>query len=150
MTATQSTVRSSYRNFLRFLQQTTASGSGIKSSPAQHEKSLTEVRREFRRPIEENETLEKRLKKANDRLSFLRMTTPKPLTETTRGGGGGVYVEGKDGKLIKAGTTTTRDGSGRVVSNWNGKNLDPDQLKRHKVGLKRAGFVNNLHAKGIF
>lgn len=146
MTATQPAVKGAYRNFLRFIQQTNASGSGIKSSSAKREKSMAELRREFRRPLGETETVDQRLKKANDRFSFLRMTTPKPLTEKRSG----FYVQDKDGKLVEAGQATSRDSNGRVVSNWNGKNLDPDQIKRHKAGLKRAGFVNNLHAKGVF
>ena len=145
MTATQQTVKGTYRSFLRFLQHTTAEGSGAKAS-ASFEKSLAEVRSGFRRPLGETETIEARLKKANDRIAFLRMTTPKPRTEKRSG----VYVQGQDGKLVEAGSITPRDGTGRVVSNWNGKNLDPDQVKQHNVSLKRAGFVNNTHAKGIF
>lgn len=40
--------------------------------------------------------------------------------------------------------------SKRPITNWHGKNLDPDAVSRHTHTLKRAGFKNNRHAKGIF
>ena len=36
----------------------------------------------------------------------------------------------------------------RPHTNWNGSNLDPDSVRRHYQGLKRAGFRDNTHAKG--
>ena len=55
----------------------------------------------------------------------------------------------------KGGEGASEVGEGKIVerarvSNFDGKNLDPCQVKRHYHGLKRCGFVNNLHAKGIF
>lgn len=38
----------------------------------------------------------------------------------------------------------------RPVTNWHGRNMDPDSVARHYRSLKRAGFKNNRHAKGIF
>ena len=38
----------------------------------------------------------------------------------------------------------------QVVSNFDGNNLDPCSVNRHNYQLKRMGFVNNLHAKGLF
>jgi hypothetical protein len=38
----------------------------------------------------------------------------------------------------------------KAYSNWNGKNMDPDSLKKHNQLLNRAGFRDNNHAKGIF
>jgi hypothetical protein len=65
------------------------------------------------------------------------------------GGGGGRWVY-KDGERLAVEHGTIRDSKGRVVSNWDGNNLDPESVKRHRQQLKRAGFVNNQHAKGIF
>ena len=57
----------------------------------------------------------------------------------------------KDGQRLESDATgTLRDAKGRVVSNWDGKNLDPCSVKIHKQQLHRAGFVNNHHAKGVF
>jgi len=55
-------------------------------------------------------------------------------------------------KEIKGNGTggTLRGPDGRVISNWNGKNMDPCSVNIHKGQLKRMGFQNNLHAKGIF
>jgi len=50
----------------------------------------------------------------------------------------GKFVEGRGGKRDKA------------MTNWDGKNMDPDSVSRHYRGLNRAGFVDNNHAKGIF
>jgi hypothetical protein len=50
---------------------------------------------------------------------------------------------------VEDGETTRVDGKG-VINSFTGYNLDPCMVKRHNAGLKRAGFVNNLHAKGIF
>jgi hypothetical protein len=130
-------VRSAYRTLARLIEQL---------PPPRQPKSRTELRQKFRRPLDEAvETLEDRLKAANDRISFLRITTPKSRNEKRAG----VFVF-KDGKLVEEGQTTNRDANGRVISNWDGKNLDPCAVNRHRTGLKRAGFVNNLHAKGIF
>lgn len=134
----QQAVRTSYRLLARLVKQQQPQASS-------QEKAWTELRQSFRKPLADTETIQDRLKKANDRISFLRITTPKSRTEKRAG----VYVY-KDGKLVEESELTKRDANGRVVSNWDGKNMDPCQVKRHNVGLKRAGFVNNMHAKGIF
>ena len=134
----QQTVRSYYRTLARLIER-------MPKTRSSQEKALNELRTSFRRPLAESETVEARLKVANDRISFLRITTPKSRNEKRAG----LYVY-KDGKLVDEGEATRRDANGRVVSNWDGKNLDPCSVKRHFTGLKRAGFVNNTHAKGIF
>jgi hypothetical protein len=77
------------------------------------------------------------------------MITPKtPVTQQSTGGGGRwIY---KNGQRLENVDGTVRDQNGRVMSNWDGKNLDPDSVKRHNHHLKRLGFRNNQHAKGIF
>lgn len=139
MAGSQQTVRNTYRAFARLIEN-------MPGAKLAHEKSLTELRSGFRRPLGASESLEDRLKKAEDRIAFLRITTPKSRTDNRAG----VYVQGKDGKMVEAGAGTSRDGNGRVLSNFDGKNIDPCQVKRHNVSLKRAGFVNNTHAKGVF
>eukprot|EP00542_Grammatophora_oceanica_P017938 CAMPEP_0194047328 /NCGR_PEP_ID=MMETSP0009_2-20130614/24042_1 /TAXON_ID=210454 /ORGANISM="Grammatophora oceanica, Strain CCMP 410" /LENGTH=151 /DNA_ID=CAMNT_0038692909 /DNA_START=17 /DNA_END=475 /DNA_ORIENTATION=+ len=106
-----------------------------------------EAREAFRKPLdEEAESVEDRILAAGEQIAFLRITTPKPKA---RGEDAGRWVY-KSGEKIKDGSATSnRTGKG-VHSNWDGKNLDPCSVKRHNQGLKRAGFVNNAHAKGIF
>ncbi|CAB9510284.1 expressed unknown protein [Seminavis robusta] len=130
-------IRSAYRTLARLIQQ----------QPNRQAQQQSELRQAFRRPLSERETVTDRLQKAHDRISFLRITTPKSVRRR-QGEDAGVFVV-KDGKLVSA-TTSDANGAGRVVSNWDGKNLDPCMVKRHNVGLRRAGFVNNQHAKGIF
>jgi len=108
-------------------------------------KGLEELRTSFRRPLASTEGIEDRLKQAEDRASFLRITTVK----TRPRGESGTWVY-KDGKKLENENATIRDATGKVVSNWDGKNLDPESVKRHKQQLHRAGFVNNVHAKGFF
>lgn len=142
-TATQQTVRSTYRILARLVQLQPRGAQG---------KAWSELRTGFRRPLNETESLEDRVKKANDRISFLRITTPKPRMgpqQSSSAKAGTTYVY-KNGKLVEEGDATRFDANGRVISNWDGKNLDPCMVKRHKAGLRRAGFVNNAHAKGIF
>jgi hypothetical protein len=109
------------------------------------EKGWQELRISFRKPLEAGESLDARLKAANDRMSFLRIITPKE--KTSNQSGTWVY---KDGKRLEGQSATSRDSNGKVHSNWNGKNMDPCSVKTHKQQLKRAGFLNNSHAKGIF
>lgn len=59
------------------------------------------------------------------------------------------WVYTKDGAVQIEGEGAKRDG-GRVLSNWDGKNMDPCAMKTHNGQLRRMGFQNNLHAKGLF
>jgi hypothetical protein len=113
-----------------------------------------EARTAFKRPLGESETLASRLKQAEDRLSFLRISSVKPRRKVglaaaaASASGKWVYKDGQ--RLEDVGGGTLRDDTGRVISSYNGANLDPDSVSRHRKNLKRAGFVNNLHAKGFF
>jgi hypothetical protein len=109
------------------------------------EKSWQELRTSFRTPLSEEEgALEKRLANADSRESFLKMITPH---HNPAKGGRWVY---KDGKQVKGQAGTRTDSNGNVHTNWDGKNLDPCSVKQHNQQLKRAGFLNNSHAKGYF
>lgn len=106
---------------------------------------LLELRTKFRRSIADGESAESRLKQAQDRLSFLRISSVKvkPRGESGRW----VY---RNGERLENVGGTLRDATGHVISPFDGKNLDPESVTRHRKSLKRAGFVNNLHAKGVF
>ena len=137
-------VRQSYRTLARLLQKV--------EDGATQEKGFYELRTSFRKPLQEGESLDARLQKASERESFLRILTPRDgsssASSSKRGKGGGRWVY-KNGKAIENGQGTSLL-SGSVHSNWDGKNLDPCSVKRHNQQLKRMGFVNNQHAKGIF
>jgi hypothetical protein len=143
--ANSAIVRQKYRSLARL----------VKLLPeSQASQSWEELRVTFRKPLGIDETVDYRIAKADERLSFLRMITPKAARllsssiDEEMSGGRWVY---KDGKRLEYGASATRrDQNGRVVSNWDGKNLDPDSVKRHNHHLKRLGFRNNAHAKGIF
>jgi len=123
---------------------------GSSSSSICPDKAWDDLRTAFRKPVASEETLEARLKQADDRASFLRMVTPKSnsssSSSSSSGGGRWVY---RNGRAVQ-GNAPVRDKNGRVISNWDGKNMDPDSVKQHNYQLKRMGFRNNAHAKGIF
>jgi len=129
-------LRQKYREIARLVQRL---------PEKQLDQSWKELRQSFRKPLAEGESIDSRLKAADDRMSFLRMITPKERSASL--GGKWVY---KDGELLENQDGTLRDSNGHVISNWDGKNLDPESIKRHNYQLKRAGFVNNAHAKGFF
>lgn len=92
------------------------------------------------------------LQQAGEKIAYLRIITPKQKsTSSTRGNMRWIYTKDGPIQVDEAGHAkgTLRDGR-RVVSNWDGSNLDPCSVKIHNGQLKRMGFVNNLHAKGLF
>ncbi|GAX21343.1 hypothetical protein FisN_6Lh092 [Fistulifera solaris] len=136
MTSIQFATRQVYRELFHLTRQ----------QPSHHP-LLQELREKFRRPLSENETPEQRLREAESRLSFLRMKSTKSQQRGTLAGRW-VYRNGE--RLEADAEGTFRDSKGKVVSNWDGKNLDPESVKMHRQQLRRAGFVNNAHAKGLF
>jgi len=107
--------------------------------------ALKDMRSKFREPLAADQTVESRLKDAEKRLSFLRITTTKVKPR----GQAGRWVY-KDGQRLENVNGTLRDDKGRVHSSYDGNNLDPEMVSKHFKNLKRAGFVNNQHAKGMF
>jgi hypothetical protein len=155
-------IRKAYRELAQLIQQM--------PDAAKRASSMQELRQQFRAPLlqpltttttstpdekkKEELLLQARLKQAFDRAAFLRMTTVK--SKPKGDAGRWVYKNGQRFNITEdsaAGATTARDDAStghRVVSNWNGKNLDPESVSRHRKQLHRSGFVNNSHAKGIF
>lgn len=117
-------------------------------SYASNEGQRAEVRSGFRSALENGETIESRLKAAQDKLAFLRISSVMPRRKTA-GESSGKWIY-KNGERLENVGGTIRDAAGRVVSSYDGSNLDPESVSRHRKNLKRAGFVNNLHAKGFF
>ena len=150
-------VRRVYRDLLHFLKHMSPAATGDDEATAD---SYDELRISFRRPLVASETIDSRLGAAQDRLAHLRLTTV--MTARQKQGRHRTSVEGddderlfvyKDGKRFSATETAATNvyaGKSRVVSNWDGKNLDPESVKKHKQNLRRAGFANNQHAKGYF
>mmetsp|Transcript_11268 Transcript_11268/g.15858 ORF Transcript_11268/g.15858 Transcript_11268/m.15858 type:complete len:135 (-) Transcript_11268:1403-1807(-) len=132
---TNAIVRESYRTLARLIQR--------QPDPV---KGMKELRSSFRKELKQDETIEDRVREAGEQIAYLRIITPKDRSRSTGSGGRWVY---KDGKAVEGGNATSQIGD-RVHTNWDGSNLDPCSVKRHSASLKRAGFVNNLHAKGIF
>jgi len=87
---------------------------------------------------------EELLRKAESKLSFLRMTTVKKRSQ----GGRRRWVQNEDGSMQEEGQNSERDKA--KWTNWDGKNVDPEAIQRHYHGLRRMGFVNNAHAKGPY
>lgn len=100
--------------------------------------SLERIRKEFRTNASESSSLRigELLKHAESTLGYLKIISPKRQTNQS---GHSRIVFGSQ-----------NNNEGKAVSNWTGKNMDPDAVKRHFNGLKRVGFRNNHDAKGIF
>eukprot|EP00558_Chaetoceros_sp_UNC1202_P008719 CAMPEP_0197248002 /NCGR_PEP_ID=MMETSP1429-20130617/32612_1 /TAXON_ID=49237 /ORGANISM="Chaetoceros sp., Strain UNC1202" /LENGTH=156 /DNA_ID=CAMNT_0042709063 /DNA_START=34 /DNA_END=504 /DNA_ORIENTATION=+ len=146
---TRAQIISSYRTITRLVK--------LLPSNQKPEKQLTEVRQTFQKnaSLTDPDEISSLLNKAGEKIAYLRIVTPKKKissaasekgTSTTR------WIYTKEGavEIGKDGKGTLRDGKGRVVSNWSGKNMDPCSIKTHSGQLKRMGFANNLHAKGLF
>ena len=110
-------------------------------------------------------TIEARYQHGINRFSFLRMNTIhyKPRTynhmtssNTTNGTERYLYKDGQRYALHASTDENNHNGTlrhnqrGYVISPYDGKNLDPQSVTRHRQSLKRAGFINNSHAKGMF
>lgn len=100
--------------------------------------SIQRIKEEFRKNSSEtnSNTIAELLKYAQSTLGYLKIVTPKRLTNQT---GHSKVIFGSQSKL-----------DGKAISNWTGSNMDPDAVKRHYNGLKRAGFKNNQDMKGFF
>jgi hypothetical protein len=92
------------------------------------------------------EIIDNLIEEAGKKIAFLRIVTPK---QSTNQSGVTRWVYKSSGEKDADGKATMRK-TGQVVSNFTGSNLDPCNVKRHNQQLKRMGFVNNLHAKGLF
>ena len=108
----------------------------------------TQLRDGYRKNVDESdpETINALIEEAGNKIAFLRIVTPK---QSTNQSGVTRWVYRSSGEKDEDGTGTARK-TGQVVSNFTGSNLDPCNVKRHNQQLKRMGFANNLHAKGLF
>lgn len=144
-------VLSTYRNLFRLIQNLPSKSERIKNIETL--RSTYKANSTFQDP----EKIQGCIQEAGEKIAYLRIITPKTArskssSSTTR------LIYTKDGVVElnsengtdNVGVGTRRDSNGKVISNWNGKNLDPCSVKTHNSQLKRMGFLNNLHAKGIF
>jgi hypothetical protein len=141
MPATKPTILSTYRTLSRM----------IKLLPAKQkpEKQLQEVRQTFRKnyALTDEADIKTCIQQAGEKIAYLRIITPKK--SSTEGNKRWIYTKDGPVQVAGSGAGTPREG-GRVISNFDGKNLDPCSIKTHNSHLKRMGFQNNLHAKGLF
>ena len=123
-----------YRNLIRLAKNVSPKVNSLKT--------LKMIRDAFRRTENSNlstNEIENLLTKAQSNVSYLKMITPRTKLHSDAG----------EYKIINNCTTNNNNNSkSRVHSNWTGSNLDPDSVTRHNALLKRAGFMNNSHAKG--
>jgi len=150
-------VLSTYRSLLRL----------IASMPDKTQKAqfLSQTQSSFRAHKTETDgvKIQALLQMAGEKIAYLRIITPidvkrrrgRSSLEEQQATPSKRYIYTKDGVEEIGASTETSPGTpnrstGRVVSNWDGKNLDPCAVKRHAQSLDRAGFKNNLHAKGLF
>lgn len=96
------------------------------------------------------------MEKAQSTLGYLKIVTPRRVSD----GQAGVT------RTVFGSTDPSAVNPRKAYSNWtgneayfrrtvsfddeSGNNLDPDSVSRHYHGLRRMGFRDNAHAKGIF
>lgn len=110
------------------------------AKPSDSQNMIMQIRQKFRenKEISDPATIIDLLKSANSSLGYIRMVTPRMPSPN---------IESRISKVVMGEKTQT----GRMAhTNWHGGNLDPDSVRRHNASLKRCGFQNNAHAKGIF
>jgi hypothetical protein len=108
------------------------------SSQRQETKEL--IQREYRKNKNAiPDEIQYLLKKAESTMSYMRMITPKSKSGTASQSGRVTITYGPKTKSER-----------KAVTNWHGKNLDPESVSHHFKNLKRAGFHDNNHAKGGF
>ena len=166
---TAAMTRSLYRDFIHIAKAQLKQSKTMAAKPQfPPNDPLQQVRDEFRRPIlsdpSGSNTIESRYHYGINRFAFLRMNTthykPRARNQTTNENSGSadtgteryIYKNGQRYALhsIQEGGTLRSNQRGYVISPYDGKNLDPQAVTRHRQNLKRAGFINNSHAKGMF
>mmetsp|Transcript_15644 Transcript_15644/g.23439 ORF Transcript_15644/g.23439 Transcript_15644/m.23439 type:complete len:148 (-) Transcript_15644:552-995(-) len=141
---TRTQILSTYRTITRLIK-------GLPSNQ-KPQQQLASVQESFRENTSLTDPLEIKssFQKAGEKIAYYRIITPKASSSSTSGSNGTQrWVYTKDGAVEIDGEGKARL-NGRVISNWDGKNLDPCSIKTHQGQLKRMGFANNLHAKGLF
>ena len=164
---TPAMIRTLYRDFVHIVK---VQQKQPKTKPTMPVNPLHQIREEFRQPLSNNtstthtastaSTVEARYQHGINRFAFLRMNTthykPRTYNHTNTGSDNGteryIYKNGQRFQLHSIGKDATfrNNQRGYVVSPYDGKNLDPESVTKHRKNLRRAGFVNNEHAKGIF
>lgn len=127
------------RMYLRLL-RSTKTISNIK----QRIETQNQIKESFRqnKSIDNKQVIDDMLLKAQSSLSYIKIISTKVKSESPNGITRIVF----NNKEMNENQTNER----KPISNWTGTNMDPDAVSRHYHGLKRAGFQNNSHAKGIF
>lgn len=132
-------VKNCYKNLLRVCKAL---------PPSERDKTLSQIRTAFKTNSAETDpnVVKDLLSKAASSLSYLKIITPKSSRRYRTDDSEGVT------KMVFPSSSTSsfqQVGAGKkTISNWHGKNLDPDSVKRHYQGLKRAGFKSNADVKG--
>jgi hypothetical protein len=169
---TSAMIRSLYRDFMHIIKIQEKQPIAMTTSTLVNPKDkVQKIRDEFRKPIlnetsgtsNSSDTIKSRYQSGLNRFSFLRMNTAfyKPRSHynasiANPGSDTGteryIYKNGQRYPLnsVQEDATLRNDKRGYVVSPYDGKNLDPQSVTRHRKNLRRAGFLNNAHAKGFF
>ena len=141
----------------------------LKQAQKLPDKERTEAHSQIRlsfynnRNISDSNTIGELLKKAESSLGYLKMITPKSRGQSEPYHQ--VFGNKESDTPVKKAVTNWHvslfncDYRFYSVSNLlsillyfvnQGGNMDPDSVARHNATLKRAGFKNNAHAKGVF
>ena len=139
-TTTRQNVLHMYKNMLKMVRQVPAK---------KRYEMLNQIRSEFRGNATESspERVSELIKKAQSSMSYIKVITPRTRSSGPQDGVTKLVFNG-NGSSTSDGTS--KASSFKPITNWTGSNINPDSLARHNASLKRMGFRDNAHAKGLF
>jgi hypothetical protein len=110
---------------------------------ADRERACSDIRAAFRSAKGEADpaAIASLLRTAHDKLSYLRMVTPRLPGDAAGSAGGVGRLAVVDGELREVGGQRASGGSGKPLSSFGAGNLDPDQVRRHEAQLQRMRFM---------
>ena len=132
--APASSVLSAYKRMLTLARRLPA---------ADRERACSDIRAAFRSAKGEADpaAIASLLRTAHDKLSYLRMVTPRLPGDAAGSAGGVGRLAVVDGELREVGGQRASGGSGKPLSSFGAGNLDPDQVRRHEAQLQRMRFM---------
>lgn len=101
--------------------------------------TMIQIRTAFRqnKHVQQQEDVEKKIMDAYNRLSYLKMVTPRTRNDATQSEQYLII----DGKLVhKNAIPPEQLVRNKAVSNWTAGNVDPDHMRRHEQLLRRMQF----------
>ena len=104
------------------------------------EQTLKKIRKTFKKNSKELDAIKikEQYEKGYSQIAYLKMITPRDISEKISG----TYIISEDGKFTNYEAENVSPSSRNTVNNYyqNGRDIDPDHLKRHQYLMRRMQF----------